>query len=68
VNTGGGGGGAGNNGVFTGAGGAGGKGVVIIRTPNTVAFPTTLTGASVSSPAGFYVFTFNDSGTIKWGA
>jgi hypothetical protein len=27
-----------------------------------------LTGASVSSPTGFYVFTFNDSGTIKWGA
>jgi hypothetical protein len=66
VNTGGGGGGSASQGSLAGA--AGGKGVVIIRTPNTVAFPSTLTGATVSNPTGFFVFTFNDSGTIKWGA
>jgi hypothetical protein len=27
-----------------------------------------LTGATATTSTGFYVFTFNDSGTIKWGA
>jgi hypothetical protein len=40
---------------------------VILRTPDTNAFPTTVTGATVSFATGFFVFTFNDSGTIKWG-
>jgi hypothetical protein len=35
--------------------------------PNTTAFPTALTGALVTLPTGFYCFTFNSSGTIKWG-
>jgi hypothetical protein len=65
VNTGSGGGGTGN--AANTAGGAGGKGVVIIRTPDTVALASTWTGATISNPTGFYVYTFNDSGAIKWG-
>jgi hypothetical protein len=61
VNTGGGGGGG-----YGAAGAAGGKGVVIIRTLDTVAIALT-TGATLTNPTGYFVYTFNDSGTIKWG-
>jgi hypothetical protein len=49
-------------------GGSGGKGIVILRTPDTDALANSVTGASITFPTGFIVYTFNDSGTIKWGA
>jgi hypothetical protein len=63
---GGGGGGARNSVGGTNPGGAGGKGVIILRTPDTVALATSFSG-TITNPTGFYVYTFNDSGTIKWG-
>jgi hypothetical protein len=39
---------------------------VILRIPDTVVFPTTLTVGSLTLVSGYYVFTFNDSGTIGW--
>jgi hypothetical protein len=62
VNTGGGGGGGGEGQL----GGDGGKGVVILRTPDTSKLASTVTGATVSVVSGFYLYTFNDSGTIAW--
>ena len=63
VNLGGGGGGGGEN---SSSGAAGGKGVVILRVASNVAVAT-VTNASISSITGYLVYTFNDSGTIKWG-
>jgi hypothetical protein len=63
VNTGGGGGGSQ---AATATGSQGGKGVVIFRTPDTDAVALAL-GAVITNPTGFYVYTFNDSGTIRWG-
>jgi hypothetical protein len=40
---------------------------VILRTPDTVLVGLT-SGGIVSQAGGFYIYTFNDSGTIKWGA
>jgi hypothetical protein len=63
VNTGGGGGGGGNS----GNGGAGGKGLVVLRTSDTTS-NATVVNATVTQSGGYYIYTFNDSGTIKWGA
>jgi len=62
-----GGGGGGSRNTSATAGAAGGKGVVILRTPSTSVLATA-TGANISNPTGYYVYTFNDSGTIKWDA
>jgi hypothetical protein len=40
---------------------------VIFRQPKGNQFPTVLTNASVTQTTTEYIFTFNDSGTIKWG-
>jgi hypothetical protein len=40
---------------------------VILRTPDTVALGLP-SGATITQSGGFYIYTFNDSGTIKWGA
>jgi hypothetical protein len=37
-----------------------------LRTPNTNVIALT-TGAIITDVGGYYVYTFNDSGTIKWG-
>ena len=65
ANTGGGGGGINN---ANNAGSAGGKGVVILRTPDTDSLANSVTGGSITFATGFIIYTFNDSGTIKWGA
>jgi hypothetical protein len=64
VNTGGGGGGGTSE--PSSNGGAGGKGVIILRTPNTNKQATTLTVGTVTNTGGYYIYTFNDSGTIAW--
>ena len=66
ANLGGGGSGASNAGLGSNAGGAGGKGVVILRTLNTNKEATTLTGGTVTNTGGYYIYTFNNSGTIGW--
>jgi hypothetical protein len=63
---GGGGGGARDDAGGTNAGGAGGKGIVIIRTLDSK-LPAIAIGASTTQSGGYYIYTFNDSGTIKWG-
>jgi len=64
VNTGGGGGGGGGGGAN--AAGAGGKGVVIIRHADTQLVGAAI-GGTLTQTGGYYIYTFNDSGTIKWG-
>jgi hypothetical protein len=49
-----------------GTGAAGGSGVVIIRHPNTHSQATTLTVGTVVNSGGYFVYTFNASGTIGW--
>jgi hypothetical protein len=61
-----GGGGGGSRNTTATAGAAGGKGVVILRTPNTN-IAASITGGTFTSNATHYIYTFNDSGTIKWG-
>jgi hypothetical protein len=46
-------------------GGSGGKGVVILRTLDTVATASVTVGTTTYS-TGIIVYTFNDSGTIVW--
>lgn len=60
---GGGGGGSDGNSRF---GAAGGSGVVIIKTLDSVADASTLTGGTKTTPAGYKLYTFNSSGTIGW--
>jgi hypothetical protein len=49
-----------------GNGGTGGKGVVIIRHADTYKQATVLTVGTVIQSGGYYIYTFNDSGTIGW--
>jgi hypothetical protein len=37
-----------------------------LRTPNTNKQATTLTVGTVTNTGGYYIYTFNDSGTIAW--
>jgi len=46
---------------------SGGSGVVILRTEDTKAVGLAI-GGSITSSGGYYIYTFNSSGTIKWGA
>jgi hypothetical protein len=46
---------------------SGASGVVIFRTPDTFA-AATVNGALVTQTGGYYIYTFNGSGTIKWGS
>jgi hypothetical protein len=39
---------------------------VILRTSDQSKLATTITGGSVSVVSGFFLYTFNDSGTISW--
>jgi hypothetical protein len=67
VNTGGGGGGTANL-VAPGspnAGGNGGKGVVIIRYPDTFA-NATVSGATLSVTGGYKIYRFTDTGSITF--
>jgi hypothetical protein len=64
ANLGGGGGGGRSDGAQTNSG-SGGKGVVILRTPNTN-IAATVTGGTLTTNATHYIYTFNDSGTIRW--
>jgi hypothetical protein len=41
--------------------------VVIFRTPDTAPVAT-VNGALVTQTGGFYIYTFNGSGTIRWGS
>jgi hypothetical protein len=50
----------------TGTAKAGGKGVVIIRYPDTFPSATTLTVGTLTTTGGYKIYTFNDSGTIGW--
>ena len=61
-----GGGGGGTSSIPAGNGAAGGKGVVIIRHPDTFNAATTLTVGTLTTTAGYHIYTFNDSGTIGW--
>jgi hypothetical protein len=49
-----------------GIGGAGGSGVIILRTPDTIADASTLTVGTKTSSGGYTIYTFNASGTIGW--
>jgi hypothetical protein len=39
-----------------------------LRYPDSFLEATTLTGGTLNTTGGFRIYTFNDSGTIKWGA
>jgi hypothetical protein len=39
---------------------------VIVRHPNTYKQATTLTVGTVTNAGGYYIYTFNASGTIGW--
>jgi hypothetical protein len=65
TNTGGGGGGGMNQGGTYNASGAGGSGVVLLRYPSTYADAIT-TGANVTYANGYTIYTFVQSGTIKF--
>jgi len=60
-------GGGGQNGSNDKNSGAGGKGIIILRTVDTKLIGIT-SGATVTQSGGYYIYTFADSGTIKWGA
>jgi hypothetical protein len=62
---GGGGGGARNSTGGTNPGGAGGKGVIILRTPDSAA-TAVFTVGTLTITGGYKIYTFNDSGTIGW--
>ena len=49
-----------------GKGGNGGKGIVVFRHADTIAAGAAV-GATITQTGGFFIYTFNDSGTIRWG-
>jgi hypothetical protein len=62
ANTGGGGGGAG-----TAQAGSGGSGIVIIRYPQTLTPPTSVTGnVQIGYAAGYQIYTWTSSGTVTF--
>jgi hypothetical protein len=40
---------------------------VILRTPDTFNLAL-VSGGTTTQTGGYYIYTFNDSGTIKWGS
>jgi hypothetical protein len=64
ANTGGGGGGSGYSGIN---GVAGGKGVVILRYPDTFSLASATTGSPTqTTTGGYHIYRFNDSGSITF--
>ena len=47
------------------AGGSGGKGLVVFRHADTF-LPGAAVNATLTQAGGFFIYTFNDSGTIRW--
>jgi hypothetical protein len=49
------------------AGGAGGSGIVIIRYPQTLSPPTSVTGnVQIGYAAGYQIYTWTSSGTVTF--